>query len=298
MAFNPPPPEVADRVIQRSDDTEETVRTRLEQFHAHSKAVVTALGGVCELIQADGTRPVDQVAELLLGELNGACFAITQPLCLSSVWFPRTRHARLSSFQTVSSELLTSWVECKLLTCYVAIVSVFEHFRDKDCLLLCLPESCRRPEITSGFRFVRGDPSISTIAGLRQQDEENNVVANKKAKHAKHDKHDKAKTFILYAFHRDELPFLLNFTLDLSTNDELQQGHHGEPVIVKGMGVKGFGLTVRSWTHKCIEILGLGGKKEKKQKTRPRAVTSETGGAVNNISSDSHVTDAGRNTIH
>ncbi|GMF23164.1 unnamed protein product [Phytophthora fragariaefolia] len=195
ITFNPPPPDVADRVIQRSDDTEETVRTRLEQFHAHSKAIVTALGGVCELIQADGTRPVDQVAEQL------------------------------------------------------------------------------------------------------QHDTENNAASNKKAKH---NKHEEAKLSILYAFHRDELPFLLNVTLDLSINDEL---HHGqvEPVIVKGMGVKGFGLTVRSWTHKCFELLGLGGKKEKKaksQKSRSRAVTSETGAAGNNISSDSHATDAGRNTIH
>jgi adenylate kinase len=67
VEFNPPPPEVAERVVQRSDDTEETVRTRLEQFHAHSKAVVAALGGVSELVRADGTRPVDQVAEMLLG---------------------------------------------------------------------------------------------------------------------------------------------------------------------------------------------------------------------------------------
>lgn len=145
---------------------------------------------------------------------------------------------------------------------------------------------------------MRGDPSITTIARLREQDEEKNTAANKKAKHTKP---DKAKMSVLYAFHRDELPFLLNFTLDLSTNDELQQGQHGEPVIVKGMGVKGFGLTVRSWTHKCFEFLGLGSKKDKKAKgpkARPRAVTSEAGAAGNDISSDSHMTDAGRNTIH
>ncbi|EEY70320.1 adenylate kinase, putative [Phytophthora infestans T30-4] len=67
MELNPPPSDVAARVIQRSDDTEETVRTRLQQYHAHSEAVVSTLSGVCELIQADGTRSVDQVAEQLLG---------------------------------------------------------------------------------------------------------------------------------------------------------------------------------------------------------------------------------------
>ncbi|KAE8973447.1 hypothetical protein PF005_g15890 [Phytophthora fragariae] len=275
MAFNPPPPEVADRVIQRSDDTEETVRTRLEQFHAHSKAVVTALGGVCELIQADGTRPVDQLAKQLLGGAE-RCLLRNNAAIVSLFSMTPTYQTRAPLF----------------------LANVFAHFKDKDCLLLCLPESCRRPEITSAFRFVRGDPSITTIARLREQDEEKNAAANKKAKHTKP---DKAMMSVLYAFHRDELPFLLNFTLDLSTNDELQQGQHGEPVIVKGMGVKGFGLTVRSWTHKCFEFLGLAGKKDKKakgQKARPRAVTSEAGAAGNDISSDSHMTDAGRNTIH
>ncbi|GMF19587.1 unnamed protein product [Phytophthora lilii] len=262
MEFNPPPPEVADRVIQRSDDTEETVRTRLEQFHAHSKAIVTALGGVCELIQADGTRPVDQVAKQLLGGAER---------CLL-----RNNAAIMSLF-------------------------MFEHFKDKDCLLLCVPESCNRPAVTSGFRFARGDPLISTIARLKQQDEEKNAPGNRKAKQ---NKHDKPRLSILYAFHREELPFLTNFILDLSMNDEFQQGQQGEPVIVKGMGVKGFGLTVRSWTNKCFEMLGLGGKKEKKvklQKGQPRnrAATSESVEPVNAQTSDGLAADDGsRNTIH
>lgn len=39
VEFNPPPADVASRVIQRSDDTEEKIKTRLTQFHAHSAAV-------------------------------------------------------------------------------------------------------------------------------------------------------------------------------------------------------------------------------------------------------------------
>eukprot|EP00644_Phytophthora_capsici_P000429 jgi/Phyca11/560279/estExt2_Genewise1.C_PHYCAscaffold_40823 len=268
VEFNPPPAEVADRVIQRSDDTEETVRTRLEQFHTHSKAVVTALGGVCELIQADGTKPVDQVAELLLGGAER---------CLLR------NNAAIISLFSMSMEF-----QCRAS---LFLANVFEHFKDKDCVLLCLPESCTRPAITSGFRFVRGDPTVSTIARMKQQDEENDAATRKKHKL------DKTKLPVLYVFHREELPFLANFTLDLSTSDEFQE--HIDPVIVKGMGVKGFGLTVKSWTHKCFELLGLGGKKEKKIKPqqvegRPRAVTSETGTSAN---TDSH-TDEGRNTIH
>ncbi|ETP55231.1 hypothetical protein F442_00203 [Phytophthora nicotianae P10297] len=271
MEFNPPPSDVAERVIQRTDDTEETVRTRLEQFHAHSKAVVSTLGGVCELIQADGTRSVDQVAEQLLGGAE-RCLLRNNAAIISLFSMNAMYQTRAPLF----------------------LANVFEHFKDKDCVLLCLPESCRRPAITSGFRSVRGDPSVSTIARLKQQDEDK-AASNHKAKHVKHDKH---KLSVLYAFHRDELLFLANFTLDLSSNDEIQ---HAEPVVVKGKGVKGFGLTVKSWTHKCFELLRFGGRKEKKVKPqqaekRLRAASLETGKTGSAEPSDGHADD--RNTIY
>ncbi|KAL4129090.1 hypothetical protein PRIC2_005101 [Phytophthora ramorum] len=277
--FNPPPPEVAGRVVQRSDDTEETVRTRLEQFHAHSKAVGTALGGVCELVRADGTRPVDQVASLLLASAE-RCLLRNNAAIVSLFSMNPTHQTRASLF----------------------LANVFEHYKDKDCVLLCLPESFPRPAITSGFRFVRGDPSISTIARLRLQEEEKAAASSRKAKH---NKHDKGKHSLLYAFHRDELPFLANYTLDLGTSDDGQPGQQIDHVVVKGMGVKGFGLTVKSWTNKCAELLGLGGKKEKKvepekaQSSRPRAVTSESAELATRPASDGHAEDdGGRNTIH
>jgi hypothetical protein len=176
---------------------------------------------------------------------------------------------------------------------------VFEHFRDKDCVLLCLPESCSRPAITSGFRCVRGDTSVSTIARLRQQDDAKAAAGSRKAKQTKQ---DKAKLSVLYAFHRDELPFLVNLTLDLSGDG--QQVRPADPVVVKGMGVKGFGLTVKSWTNKCFEMLGLGGKKEKKVKPdkrqgRTRAATSETGALANVPADEVQADDGGdRATIH
>ncbi|EGZ12512.1 hypothetical protein PHYSODRAFT_355216, partial [Phytophthora sojae] len=41
VEFSPPPADVAARVVQRSDDTEEKIQTRLMQFHAHADAVRT-----------------------------------------------------------------------------------------------------------------------------------------------------------------------------------------------------------------------------------------------------------------
>ncbi|GLE09207.1 hypothetical protein PINS_up020798 [Pythium insidiosum] len=60
--FNPPPPDVEPRVVQRSDDTEETVRVRLATFHAHSEQVRDALATRCEIAVADGTRAIDAIA--------------------------------------------------------------------------------------------------------------------------------------------------------------------------------------------------------------------------------------------
>ncbi|KAI9988391.1 hypothetical protein PInf_021794 [Phytophthora infestans] len=273
MELNPPPSDVAARVIQRSDDTEETVRTRLQQYHAHSEAVVSTLSGVCELIQADGTRSVDQVAEQLLG--GAERYLLRNNAAIISLF------SMNSMYQTRASLFLAN---------------VFEHFKDKDCVLLCLPESCNRPVITSGFRSVCGDPSVSTVARLKQQDEDNAATTTE----TKHHKHDTHKLSVLYAFHRDELPFLSNFTLDVNSDDEVQ---HAELVIVKGIGVKGFGLRVKSWTHKCFELLGFGCKKDKKVKCqraneRPRAATSEIVKPNGINSCDSHTDDGYRNTIH
>ncbi|KAE9181704.1 hypothetical protein PF004_g24456, partial [Phytophthora fragariae] len=43
VEFNPPPKDVVDRVVQRNDDTEEKIQTRLTQFHAHADALLLSL---------------------------------------------------------------------------------------------------------------------------------------------------------------------------------------------------------------------------------------------------------------
>ena len=40
LKFNPPPPEVAPRVVQRADDTEEACRTRLATYHQHTQPII------------------------------------------------------------------------------------------------------------------------------------------------------------------------------------------------------------------------------------------------------------------
>jgi len=61
IKFNPPPnKEIADRLEQRADDNEESMRTRLEQFHQHQEAVVPVFPKEL-VIEVDGNGAIQQV---------------------------------------------------------------------------------------------------------------------------------------------------------------------------------------------------------------------------------------------
>jgi adenylate kinase len=69
IEFNPPPVDVAARVVQRSDDTEEKLHTRLVQFHAHADAVRSAFknyvgefGATIQVMQASGFQAPPAIA--------------------------------------------------------------------------------------------------------------------------------------------------------------------------------------------------------------------------------------------
>lgn len=69
VEFNPPPVAVLSRVVQRSDDTEEKIRTRLTQFHAHAGAVRSAFESYCgnsgatiQIMRASGCQPPPAIA--------------------------------------------------------------------------------------------------------------------------------------------------------------------------------------------------------------------------------------------
>ena len=61
MTFSPPESdEIASRLIQRSDDTEEKVKVRLEQFHANVDAVKGFYTNI--MVEVDGSNSPDIVA--------------------------------------------------------------------------------------------------------------------------------------------------------------------------------------------------------------------------------------------
>lgn len=83
LTYNPPPTEeIARRCITRSDDNADTVRVRLQNYHDNCNEVTAALGSACEVVEADGTRPIEEIADTFLGVverclLRNNCVAVT-----------------------------------------------------------------------------------------------------------------------------------------------------------------------------------------------------------------------------
>ena len=71
VEHNPPPAEIADRVVQRDDDREETVRHRLEVYRENTAPLVEHYrrAGV-PVHTVDGGRSIDQVQDEILSLLG------------------------------------------------------------------------------------------------------------------------------------------------------------------------------------------------------------------------------------
>lgn len=59
LTYDPPPPEVAERCTQRSDDTAEKALVRLKAFHTHLGAILDTYKEITT--EVDGTRPKAEV---------------------------------------------------------------------------------------------------------------------------------------------------------------------------------------------------------------------------------------------
>ncbi len=61
LKFNPPPAEVAERLVQRKDDTEEACVARLEKYHSETAPIVPFYDGKGLLRRVDGVGTPDEV---------------------------------------------------------------------------------------------------------------------------------------------------------------------------------------------------------------------------------------------
>ena len=62
MKFKPPPANIAGRVIQRKDDTEEACRSRLEKYHSETAPIIPFYEAQGTLKRVDGNAAPDEVS--------------------------------------------------------------------------------------------------------------------------------------------------------------------------------------------------------------------------------------------
>ena len=70
VKFNPAPKEIQNRLVQRKDDTEETVRSRLDAYHKQTKPLGNWYDKRGLLIKIDGTGSIQKVGELVTSVVN------------------------------------------------------------------------------------------------------------------------------------------------------------------------------------------------------------------------------------
>lgn len=69
IEFKPPPSEIKSRLVQRKDDNEETVRSRLEAYHLQTSPLADYYDKIGILKRVDGDRSIGEVTESILGLL-------------------------------------------------------------------------------------------------------------------------------------------------------------------------------------------------------------------------------------
>ncbi len=70
IKFKPPPADIAGRVMQRKDDTEEACRARLEKYHSETAPIVPFYEAQGTLKRVDGNAAPDEVSQRIMQVLG------------------------------------------------------------------------------------------------------------------------------------------------------------------------------------------------------------------------------------
>lgn len=70
LKFSPPPPDVAGRLVQRADDTEEACRTRLAKYHAETTPVLPYFEAKGIVKRVNGVGSPDEVTARVLAVIG------------------------------------------------------------------------------------------------------------------------------------------------------------------------------------------------------------------------------------
>lgn len=71
VKFDPPPPELAPRLIQRSDDTEAVLTKRLQEYHEKTSPLIPYYEKAKLLRRIDGVGSMDEIRKRIFGVLRG-----------------------------------------------------------------------------------------------------------------------------------------------------------------------------------------------------------------------------------
>jgi adenylate kinase len=63
LKYKPPPPEIADRLVHRKDDTIEAVTTRIQKYHSETAPIIPFYGEQGILKRVDGVGDPDAITE-------------------------------------------------------------------------------------------------------------------------------------------------------------------------------------------------------------------------------------------
>jgi adenylate kinase len=69
LKYNPPPAEIADRLVHRKDDTIEAVTTRIQKYHSETAPIIPFYGEAGILKRVDGVGDPDAITERIRAAL-------------------------------------------------------------------------------------------------------------------------------------------------------------------------------------------------------------------------------------
>ena len=71
LKYNPPPPEIASRLVHRQDDTKEAVTTRVTKYHSDTAPIIPFYAGTGILKRVDGVGDPDTITQRISAALSG-----------------------------------------------------------------------------------------------------------------------------------------------------------------------------------------------------------------------------------
>ncbi|TMW55487.1 hypothetical protein Poli38472_010369 [Pythium oligandrum] len=170
LTFNPPPPEVRDRVIQRSDDNEETIRNRLDKFHENCDTVLSTFATYdaanVQIVRCDGLLSKTVISQSFTQPIYQRMLdaEATLAVAVASEGLGSADQATGNPWKRVEDEQARN--NCFAITLFSLddrldsvgaldlLVHAFAAFPDKAFCLLTLPTNAPEPSFLGLFTLV------------------------------------------------------------------------------------------------------------------------------------------------